>query len=82
MHWVFEPGFFSSQPVHVASVIGTIVALVSAVVGVFTVMRGQSFAGHSLATYQRPAARVHFSSASVPCWGSSPGGWSAQEPWR
>lgn len=49
MHWVFEPGFFSSQPVHVAFVVGTIVALVSAVVGVFTVMRGQSFAGHSLA---------------------------------
>jgi zinc/manganese transport system permease protein len=49
MHWVVEPGFFSSQPVRVAFVVGTIVALVSAVVGVFTVMRGQSFAGHSLA---------------------------------
>ena len=49
MRWVVEPGFFSSQPVHVASVVGAIVALVSAVVGVFTVMRGQSFAGHSLA---------------------------------
>jgi zinc/manganese transport system permease protein len=49
VHWVVEPGFFSSQPVHVAFVVGAIVALVSAVVGVFTVMRGQSFAGHSLA---------------------------------
>jgi zinc/manganese transport system permease protein len=49
VHWVFESGFFSSQPVHVAVVVGGVVAVVSAVVGVFTVMRGQSFAGHSLA---------------------------------
>src|SRR5215472_2853002 len=46
--WVFEPGFFASQPVHVALVIGGVVAVVSAVTGVFTVMRGQSFGGHAL----------------------------------
>ncbi len=46
---VFEPGFFSSGPVHVALAVGGIVAIVSAAVGVFTVIRGQSFAGHSLA---------------------------------
>jgi zinc/manganese transport system permease protein len=46
---LFEPGFFSSEPVHVALVVGTVVSVVSAVVGIFTVMRGQSFAGHSLA---------------------------------
>jgi zinc/manganese transport system permease protein len=46
--WLFEPGFFSSQPVHVAVTIGGIVAVVCAVVGIFTVLRGQSFAGHSL----------------------------------
>jgi zinc/manganese transport system permease protein len=46
--WLFEPGFFSSEPVHVAVTIGGIVAVVSAVVGIFTVLRGQSFAGHSL----------------------------------
>jgi zinc/manganese transport system permease protein len=45
---VFEPGFFASQQVHTAAVIGGVVAIVSAVVGVFTVMRGQSFAGHAL----------------------------------
>ncbi len=45
---VFEPGFFGSAQVHVAVTVGGIVAVVSAVVGVFTVMRGQSFAGHSL----------------------------------
>ena len=46
--WVIEPGFFASPPVHVALVIGGVVAVVSAVTGVFTVMRGQSFGGHAL----------------------------------
>jgi zinc/manganese transport system permease protein len=45
---VFEPGFFSSSPVRVALTVGAIVAAVSAIVGVFTVVRGQSFAGHAL----------------------------------
>src|SRR5260370_32255504 len=45
---VFEPGFFGSPQVHVAVTIGGVVAIVSAVVGVFTVMRGQSFGGHAL----------------------------------
>jgi zinc/manganese transport system permease protein len=45
---VFGPGFFTSPQVHVAAAIGAIVAVVSAVTGVFTVMRGQSFAGHAL----------------------------------
>jgi zinc/manganese transport system permease protein len=48
VHYVFEPGFFSSGPVHIAVVVGAVSALVSGVVGVFTVMRGQSFAGHAL----------------------------------
>ncbi len=45
---VFEPGFFGSPQVHVAVTVGAVVAVVSAIVGVFTVMRGQSFAGHAL----------------------------------
>ncbi len=49
MSYIFEPGFFGSGPVHVALAVGTVVAITSAVVGVFTVIRGQSFAGHSLA---------------------------------
>ena len=49
MGWLFEPGLFSSGPVHTAVFIGTVVAVVSAAVGIFTVLRGQSFAGHSLA---------------------------------
>jgi len=49
MRYIFEPGFFASGPVHVALAVGAVVAITSAVVGVFTVIRGQSFAGHSLA---------------------------------
>jgi zinc/manganese transport system permease protein len=49
VRYIFEPGFFTSGPVHVALAVGAVVAITSAVVGVFTVIRGQSFAGHSLA---------------------------------
>jgi zinc/manganese transport system permease protein len=42
-------GFFSDPAVQTALVVGTLVALVSGPVGVFTILRGQSFAGHSLA---------------------------------
>jgi zinc/manganese transport system permease protein len=49
MRYLFEPGFWSSGPVHVALAVGAVIAITSAVVGVFTVIRGQSFAGHSLA---------------------------------
>jgi zinc/manganese transport system permease protein len=48
VHIFFEPGFFTSGPVHVALVIGAVTAVASAVVGVFTVVRSQSFAGHAL----------------------------------
>jgi zinc/manganese transport system permease protein len=46
---IVEPGFFASDPVRTALIIGGGAALVSAVIGVFTVARGQSFAGHALA---------------------------------
>ena len=42
-------GFLSSSPVHTALLVGLLVAAVSGPVGVFTILRGQSFAGHSLA---------------------------------
>jgi len=45
---IFEPGFFASAQVHTAVTLGAVVAVVCAVTGVFTVMRGQSFAGHAL----------------------------------
>jgi zinc/manganese transport system permease protein len=41
--------FFGSGPVQLALIVGTLVAAVSGLVGVFTVLRRQSFAGHALA---------------------------------
>ena len=49
MHFLFEPGLFASGPVRTALLVGAVVAVTSGVIGVFTVIRGQSFAGHSLA---------------------------------
>ena len=49
MHYLFEPGLLGSGPVRTALLVGTVVAITSGVIGVFTVIRGQSFAGHSLA---------------------------------
>ena len=48
LHAIFEPGFFASPQVHLAIAIGGLVAVVAAGVGVFTVIRGQSFAGEAL----------------------------------
>ena len=48
MHWIFETGLFSNDSVRTALLLGAMVSVVSATVGVFTVLRGQSFAGHAL----------------------------------
>jgi len=57
---VFAPGFFASDPVHTAAVIGGGAAIVSAVIGVFTVIRGQSFAGHALADVSSAGGAASF----------------------
>jgi zinc/manganese transport system permease protein len=54
------PGFFTSEPVRTAAAIGGAAAIVSAVVGVFTVIRGQSFAGHSLADISSAGGAASF----------------------
>jgi zinc/manganese transport system permease protein len=45
---LWAPGIFTSRPVLVAWEVGGMVALVSGVVGVLTILRGQSFLGHAL----------------------------------
>jgi zinc/manganese transport system permease protein len=47
--YLFEPGLLSNGPVRVAALLGGVAAITSGVLGVFTVVRGQSFAGHALA---------------------------------
>lgn len=49
VHWLFEPGLWSNVAVRTGMGVGVAVAVVSALVGLFTVMRSQSFAGHALA---------------------------------
>ncbi len=66
---VFEPGFFSSSPVHVALIVGGVVAIVSGVVGTFTVLRGQSFAGHSLADIGTAGGSAAFLVGISPLYG-------------
>jgi len=79
---VFAPGFFTSGQVHTALEIGVAVSVVSAVVGVFTVIRGQAFAGHALADIGASGGSAAFLAGVGPLWGflvSGLGGATAME---
>lgn len=56
----FAPGFFGNGPVLTAVLVGGGAALVSAIVGVFTIIRGQSFAGHALADVSSAGGSASF----------------------
>ena len=49
MRVLFEPGLWTNASVRVGLIVGVVVAIASASVGLFTVVRSQSFAGHALA---------------------------------
>ena len=66
---IFAPGFFDSAPVQVAATVCAIVAIVSGTVGVFTVLRGQSFAGEALGDVQTTGASGAFLAGVGPLWG-------------
>jgi len=53
-------GFLASAPVQTALIVGGGAAVVSGVVGVFTVLRGQSFAGHALADVSSAGGSASF----------------------
>lgn len=57
---IFQAGFFTSEPVHVAMVVGGGAAIVSGIVGVFTVIRGHAFAGHALADVSSAGGSASF----------------------
>jgi len=65
---IFAPGFFASGPVHAALAIAAIVAAVSGAVGVFTVVRGQSFAGEALADITTGGGSAAFLLGIAPLW--------------
>jgi zinc/manganese transport system permease protein len=48
IHVLFPPGLFQSSEVTHALLVGSLVAVLSGVVGVFVILRGQSFVGHVL----------------------------------
>lgn len=64
-----EPGFFANSAVRTALLVGSISAVVSAIVGTFTVIRGQSFAGHSLADIGSAGGAGAFLVNVNPLWG-------------
>jgi zinc/manganese transport system permease protein len=66
---VIEPGFFGNAPVRTALLAGGVVAAVSGVVGMFTVLRGQSFAGHALADVGATGGSGAFLIGVNPLWG-------------
>lgn len=66
---VFQSGFLSSGPVHAALLTGAVVAMVSGAVGVFTVLRSQSFAGHSLADLGTLGGSGAYLMGVGPLWG-------------
>src|ERR1700749_584917 len=66
---VFEPGFFGSGPVHTAPLVSAIAALVAGPLGVFTVIRGQSFAGEALGDIGTTGGSGAYLVSIGPLWG-------------
>jgi zinc/manganese transport system permease protein len=66
---IIARGFFASEAVGVAVLVGAMVAIVSGGVGVFTVMRGQSFAGEALGDIGTTGESGAFLAGIGPLWG-------------
>jgi zinc/manganese transport system permease protein len=66
---VFAPGFFQSEAVHIALGVGALAAIVTGTVGVFTVMRGQSFAGEAFGDIGTTGGSGAFLVGVGPLWG-------------
>jgi zinc/manganese transport system permease protein len=66
---LIAPGFFASGPVHTALVVGTAVAVISGPLGVFTVIRGQAFAGEALGDIGTTGGSGAFLAGVGPVWG-------------
>jgi zinc/manganese transport system permease protein len=66
---IIAPGFFQSESVHIALAVGAIAAIVTGAVGVFTVMRGQSFAGEAFGDMGTTGGSGAFLIGVGPLWG-------------
>ena len=69
LHAIVEPGFFDSGVVRIALETSAAVALLASVIGVFTVIRGQSFAGHALSDLGATGGSAAFLAGVAPLWG-------------
>jgi zinc/manganese transport system permease protein len=66
---LFAQGFFTSASVHTGLLVGAAVALVSGPIGVFAVIRGQSFATEALSDVGATGASAAFLVGVGPLWG-------------
>ncbi len=66
---VFAQGFFSSSSVRIALAVGVLGAIVGGTVGIFTVLRGQSFAGEALGDIGTTGGSGAFLIGIGPLWG-------------
>jgi zinc/manganese transport system permease protein len=66
---IVEPGFFANSSVELAAAVGAVVAIVTACVGVFTVIRGQSFAGEALGDLGASGGSSAYLVGVAPLWG-------------
>ena len=66
---IIASGFFSNGPVHAALAVGAGVAVVSGPLGVFTVIRGQAFAGEALGDIGITGGSGAFLVGIGPLWG-------------
>ena len=69
MSAIFEPGFFSDATVQTAALVGCVVAIVTAWVGVFTIIRSQSFAGEALGDLGATGGSAAFLVGVSALWG-------------
>jgi len=66
---LFAQGFFTSSTVHTGLIVGAVVAAVAGPVGVFAVIRGQSFATEALSDVGATGASAAFLIGIGPLWG-------------
>ena len=66
---IVEPGFFGNSSVQLAAAVGAVVAIVASSVGVFTVIRGQSFAGEALGDLGATGGSSAYLVGIAPLWG-------------
>ncbi len=69
MRALFAPGLLASGPVRTAAAVGGGAAVVCAIVGVFTVLRGEAFAGHALADVSSAGGSLSFLLGASPLLG-------------